>query len=67
MASINTSDASKSVDEKAVFDGYYNIYVGNAAIYLYQDVYKDDYCMTQIAKFSYEDGKMEPVSSTLIK
>ena len=67
MTSINTSDASKSVDEKAVFDGYYNIYVGNAAIYLYQDVYKDDYCMTQIAKFSYEDGKMEPVSSTLIK
>lgn len=67
MTSINTSDASKSVDEKAVFDGYYNIYVGNAAIYLYQDVYKNDYCMTQIAKFSYEDGKMEPVSSTLIK
>ena len=67
MTSINTSDASKSVDEKAVFDGYYNIYVGKVSIYLYQYVYKDDYFMTQIAKFSYQDGKMEPVSSTLIK
>lgn len=67
IASVNTTNPSESVDEKVILDDYSEIYVGNSSIYLYQYVYRDGGEMTQIAKFSYEDGMMQPVASALVR
>ena len=66
IASVDTRNTRESVDEVVIVDDYSQIYMGNSAIYLYKYAYQNDREMTQIAKFSYEDGEMNPVASTLV-
>jgi uncharacterized secreted protein with C-terminal beta-propeller domain len=50
-----------------ILDDYSSIYMGNSAIYIYKGTYTEDaQYMTQITKFSYEDGTFAPVASQLV-
>jgi uncharacterized secreted protein with C-terminal beta-propeller domain len=68
ISSVNTVQPEKSVDEMVILDDYSSIYMGNSAIYIYKGTYTETaQYMTQIVKFSYEDGTFAPVASKLVR
>ncbi len=78
ISSVNVNEPEQTVDEMVLMDSYAQIYVSTSAIYLYQQNYEwNEYnsfsdggsgnSYTDIAKFSYHDGKMNGVGAGTVR
>lgn len=67
ISSVNVQDLSKPVDKTMIIHNYVTVYVGNNAIYLYQSEYENGTSITQIAKFSIDNGLIQAVDAVSVK
>lgn len=74
VSSVNANEPEKTVDVMVLMDSYAQIYVSTSAIYLYQQNYEwsgndggSDNSYTDLAKFSYSDGKMNGVAAGTVR
>ena len=71
MASVNVNTPDKTVDSMVLVNANMQLYMGTEAIYLYANDYewnsKEAGSYTDIAKFSYKDGKMDAVGATSVQ
>lgn len=69
-ASVKITDPSTVADQMVIYNDYCQIYMSTDAIYLYNEFWSGDpdfEIRTNIAKFSYEDGKMDAVDAVMVK
>ena len=66
MASVDTTHPSKTVDTMVLMGNNREVYMGTDAIYLYGTNAKA-WSKTDIAKFSYKDGKFSAVGAATVK
>lgn len=66
MASVDTRHPSKAVDTMVLMGNNREVYMGTDAIYLYGTNAKS-WSKTDIAKFSYKDGKFSAVGAATVK
>lgn len=67
ISSIDVEHPDKIVDKTMILHNYVNIYVGTNDIYLYYADYQNKNTLTQIAKFSIQDGIINAVNAALVK
>lgn len=67
ISSVNISDPEKTIDQVMLVHDSVNVYVATDAIYLYNTDYQANDDITQIAKFSIEDGIINAVNATSVK
>lgn len=59
ISSVNVQKPDQVVDNTMILSQYVDIYVSDSAVYLYQTKGTWDETVTQIAKFTLSDGKMD--------
>lgn len=69
VASVNVNNPSETVDQMVLLNADMQIYMGTESIYLYAGNYdwNNEKSYTDIAKFSYKDGKMNAVNATSVQ
>lgn len=67
ISSVNVNDAGKIMDKVMLVHNSVNIYVSRDAIYLYHCNYKSSEALTEIAKFSIQDGEINAVNAASVK
>lgn len=67
ISSVNVSNPEKTIDQVMLVHNSVNVYVATDAIYLYNTDYQANDDITQIAKFSIEDGVINAVNATSVK
>lgn len=67
ISSVNVNNPSAIVDKTMILNNYVEIYVGNESCYLYNTIYQDEKDFTEIAKFSFTDGKINAVNAATVE
>ena len=67
ISSVNITNPDTITDSVMLVHNSVNVYVAADAIYLYNEDYRADDHLTQIAKFSIEDGIINAVNATSVK
>lgn len=63
ISSTNVKKPDQIVDNTMILNNYVNVYVSTKALYLYGQEYSDEKVMTQIAKFSLQNGNINAVGA----
>lgn len=72
-SSVNINEPEKTVDQMVLLDNHAQVYMSTDAIYLYRAEYEwsresgDEVYTTDIAKFSYKNGKMNGVAAESVR
>lgn len=66
ISAMNVNKPDEIVDNTVILNEYVEIYVSTRAVYLYQEKYTKGKSITQIAKFSLEDGKINAVDAVSV-
>lgn len=67
ISSVNVNNPSAIVDKTMILNNYVEIYVGNESCYLYNTIYQDEKDFTEIAKFTFTDGKINAVNAATVE
>ncbi len=66
ISSVNVGSPDAIVDKAMILNNYVNIYVGSESCYLYNSDYQNGKDVTEIAKFTFSDGKISAVNAATI-
>lgn len=67
LSSINTASPQEAADKIMIVHNFVNTYVSTDAVYLYHTNYTVDGSLTELAKFSIQDGKINAVNAASVK
>lgn len=66
ISAMNVNKPDEVVDNTLILNEYVEIYVSTRAAYLYQEKYTKGKSITQVAKFSLKDGKINAVDAVSV-
>ncbi len=67
LSSVNIKKPDEILDQVMIIHSYVTIYVGTDSIYFYHNDYQNNATVTQIAKFSIENGTIQAVNAASVK